>query len=146
MSLKKICLWVTLVMVVVALVALPALAQGTKAPVKKEAPKVEKAPPVEKAAAKAKTEAQTPPQKGMVWVNTDSKVYHKEGSRFYGKTKIGKWMTEDEVKKAGFKEAAAAAGLKKGVAAKKEEAVKPVSAKKEEAAKPAAAKKEAKKP
>ena len=77
MSLKKICLWVTLVMVVVALVALPALAQETKAPVKKEAPKVEKAPPAEKAAAKAKTEAQTPPQKGMVWVNTDSKVYHK---------------------------------------------------------------------
>src|SRR5262249_28119657 len=29
---------------------------------------------------------QTPPQKGMVWVNTDSGVFHKEGSRWYGKT------------------------------------------------------------
>src|SRR3954471_23350343 len=24
---------------------------------------------------------------GLVWVNTDSHIYHKEGSRFYGKTK-----------------------------------------------------------
>ena len=38
--------------------------------------------------------AQTPPAKGMVWVNTDSKVYHYEGDRWYGKTKAGKYMTE----------------------------------------------------
>jgi DNA uptake protein ComE-like DNA-binding protein len=43
----------------------------------------------------------TPPKKGMVWVNTDSKVYHKEGSRWYGKTKEGEWMTEDEAIKKG---------------------------------------------
>jgi competence protein ComEA len=43
----------------------------------------------------------TPPKKGMVWVNTDSKVYHKEGSRWYGKTKEGEWMTEDEAIKTG---------------------------------------------
>ena len=30
----------------------------------------------------------------MVWVNSKSHVYHKEGSRFYGKTKAGKYMTE----------------------------------------------------
>lgn len=145
MSLKRMCLWATLIMVVAVLVLVPALAQEKKAPAKKEAAKAEKAPPAEKAAPKAKTEAQTPPQKGMVWVNTDSKVYHKEGSRWYGKTKVGKWMTEDEAKKAGFKEAAAGA-VKKDAAAKKAEAVKPAAAKKEEAAKPAAAKKEAKKP
>jgi len=131
MSLKKICLWVTLVVVVVALVALPALAQETKVPVKKPAPKVEKAPPAEKAAAKAKTEAQTPPQKGMVWANPDTKVYHKEGSRWYGKTKTGKWMTEEDAKKAGFKEAAVGAGAKKGAAPKKVEAAKPPAIKKE---------------
>jgi competence protein ComEA len=45
--------------------------------------------------------AQTPPQKGMVWVNTDSKIYHKEGSRWYGKTQAGKWMTEEDAIKAG---------------------------------------------
>ena len=43
--------------------------------------------------------------KGMVWANASSKVYHKEGSKFYGKTKRGKFMTEDEAKKAGYHEA-----------------------------------------
>ena len=42
-----------------------------------------------------------PPKKGMVWVNTDSKVYHKEGSQWYGNTEEGKWMTEDEAVKDG---------------------------------------------
>jgi hypothetical protein len=42
--------------------------------------------------------------KGMVWVNLSSKVYHKEG-KFYGKTKRGKFMTEDDAKKAGYREA-----------------------------------------
>ena len=42
--------------------------------------------------------------KGMVWVNTSTKVYHKEG-QFYGKTKKGKFMTEDDAKKAGFRAA-----------------------------------------
>ncbi|HYK23114.1 MAG TPA: hypothetical protein VEU75_00455 [Candidatus Acidoferrum sp.] len=38
---------------------------------------------------------------GLVWVNTDSHVYHKEGSRFYGTTKKGKYMTEAEAAKEG---------------------------------------------
>ena len=38
---------------------------------------------------------------GLVWVNTDSHVYHKEGSRFYGTTKKGKYMTEAEAQKEG---------------------------------------------
>jgi len=40
----------------------------------------------------------------MVWVNTTTKVYHKDGE-FYGKTKKGKFMAEDEAKKAGFRAA-----------------------------------------
>jgi DNA uptake protein ComE-like DNA-binding protein len=51
------------------------------------------------------TVAQTPPQKGMVWVNTDSGVFHKEGSRWYGKTKQGKFMTEADALKQGFQAA-----------------------------------------
>jgi hypothetical protein len=35
----------------------------------------------------------------LVWVNTQTHIYHKEGSRFYGKTKEGKYMTEDEAQK-----------------------------------------------
>ncbi|HYA28908.1 MAG TPA: hypothetical protein VEI95_08830 [Acidobacteriota bacterium] len=42
--------------------------------------------------------------KGLVWVNLSSKIYHKEG-KFYGKTKSGKFMTEDDAKKAGYREA-----------------------------------------
>jgi hypothetical protein len=42
--------------------------------------------------------------KGMVWVNSSTKVYHKDG-QFYGNTKHGKFMTEDEAKASGFKAA-----------------------------------------
>lgn len=45
--------------------------------------------------------ARTAPAKGMVWLNTESKVYHKEGSHWYGKTKQGEFMTEQEAIKAG---------------------------------------------
>jgi hypothetical protein len=38
---------------------------------------------------------------GMVWVNTDTHTYHKQGSRFYGKTKTGKYMSEAEARKEG---------------------------------------------
>ena len=47
--------------------------------------------------------ARTPPRAGLVWVNTDSKVYHTEGDRWYGKTKKGEWMTESEAVKAGYR-------------------------------------------
>ncbi len=33
---------------------------------------------------------------GLVWVNTEKHVYHRGGSRFYGTTKKGKYMTERE--------------------------------------------------
>ena len=42
--------------------------------------------------------------KGLVWANTNTKVYHKDGA-FYGKTKHGKFMTEADAQKAGFKAA-----------------------------------------
>ena len=41
---------------------------------------------------------------GKVWVNTESRVYHKSG-RWNGKTKAGKFMTEADAKAAGYKEA-----------------------------------------
>lgn len=57
------------------------------------------------AVAKSSVHAQTPPSPGMVWVSTGSKVYHKSGSRWYGKTKEGKWMTEADAQRAGYKAA-----------------------------------------
>ena len=42
---------------------------------------------------------------GLVWVNTDNRVYHKRGTRWYGKTKHGKYMLEADAIKAGYKPA-----------------------------------------
>src|SRR5579859_336231 len=42
---------------------------------------------------------------GMVWVNTASGIYHKPGTRWYGKTKKGKYMLEADAIKAGYKAA-----------------------------------------
>jgi len=47
--------------------------------------------------------AQVPPVKGMVWVNTETKVYHREGDPWYGKTKHGKYMDESATMQAGYR-------------------------------------------
>ncbi len=47
--------------------------------------------------------AQTPPEKGTVWVNLNSGVYHREGDRWYGKTKNGKFMSEADAQRAGYR-------------------------------------------
>lgn len=38
---------------------------------------------------------------GMVWVNSASNVYHCSGTRYYGTTKSGKYMSEANAKAAG---------------------------------------------
>jgi hypothetical protein len=39
---------------------------------------------------------------GKVWVNPRSKIYHCEGSKFYGKTKEGEYMNEADAQAQGY--------------------------------------------
>ena len=55
--------------------------------------------------AASSTTPQQPPQKGMVWVNLSTKVFHREGDKYYGNTKNGKFMTEADAIAAGYHEA-----------------------------------------
>jgi pyruvate/2-oxoglutarate dehydrogenase complex dihydrolipoamide acyltransferase (E2) component len=54
-------------------------------------------------------EAVNPPApgggQGQVWVNTETGIYHRQGSRLYGTTRKGKYMTEQDAKQAGYKPA-----------------------------------------
>ena len=65
--------------------------------------------PAATGATRAKTAARPAPAAGgghgLVWVNSETHVYHREGTRFYGKTKKGKYITEQEAIKEGDKEA-----------------------------------------
>ena len=54
--------------------------------------------------AKTSTSTNTPAPgggPGLVWVNTASNVYHCYGTRYYGTTKAGKYMSEADAKAAG---------------------------------------------
>ena len=73
----------------------PATSTATKAP-KMKAPATP--PPTAAEIADATT-------KGMVWVNLNTKVYHKPGVATYGTTKHGQFMTEADAQKAGYKAA-----------------------------------------
>jgi hypothetical protein len=84
--------------------AAPGMAQATATTTTGQAKSSTKEKAVEAVPAPTAQEIADAKAKGMVWVNTSTKVCHKE-SGFYGKTKTGKFLTEDEAKKAGYKAA-----------------------------------------
>jgi competence protein ComEA len=94
-----------LVTVGAAAAAPAAKAAPAPAPSRTSAPRAAapSAPPAKTAASAPASDvvAQTPPSKGMVWVNTATKVFHREGDPWYGKTKHGKFMTEADAVAAG---------------------------------------------
>ncbi len=73
--------------------------EGTKYP-------TDKAKEAKSAPAKTASESEISAAKadGKVWVNTATGVYHK-GGEWYGATKLGKFMTEQAAKQAGYRAA-----------------------------------------
>jgi hypothetical protein len=63
--------------------------------------------PLPRAAATPTLEARTkvPPQALNVWVNTGSGVYHCSGTRYYGNTKAGKYLSETQARANGYRPA-----------------------------------------
>ena len=70
---------------------------------KKEATEAAKpaAKPTKTAAAEPRATPAAGGGAGKVWVNTDSKVYHCQGNKWYGTTKKGEYMTEAQAKAVG---------------------------------------------
>ena len=70
-------------------------------------PENKPAPPTTGAGSAAAATNQTPQPSpsGTVWVNTVSGIYHKPGSRYYGKTRKGQYMTEADALRAGYRPA-----------------------------------------
>jgi hypothetical protein len=104
----------SLILALTILAAAPAFAQktvpnplapaaGTAAPVAPAAPAAPTAAPAKSGKDKAAPGVQAPGGgAGKVWVNTASKVYHCESGKYYGKTKKGEYLTENDAKAKGF--------------------------------------------
>jgi hypothetical protein len=108
-----------LILALAILAATPAFAQktvpnplapaaGTGAAAAPAAPSAPAAAPAKPATDKAAKDKAAPGVQapgggaGKVWVNTASKVYHCEGGKYYGKTKKGEYLTENDAKAKGF--------------------------------------------
>ncbi len=90
-----------------AMSSLPAVSQTGTSQAKSTADSTKKASSGSTQASTTKPSAadiQAAKTAGKVWVNTETKVYHKDG-KYYGNTKKGKFMTEADAKQAGYRAA-----------------------------------------
>jgi hypothetical protein len=115
MMLRKLSKIASIGMAVIGLVVVPPLrafqTEGTTKAVTKQAKKSASSPTDTVKSARS-TRANTvsasdisaAKASGKVWVNNESRVYHKS-RQWYGATKQGKFMTEQEAKQAGYRAA-----------------------------------------
>jgi hypothetical protein len=95
-------------LVTVSTAASPAPTTASPAPATTASPAPAPAPAAKSrraASTASATPAQPPPAPGMVWVNLETKVFHREGDHWYGNTKHGKYMTEADAVAAGYRAA-----------------------------------------
>jgi DNA uptake protein ComE-like DNA-binding protein len=87
------------------LVTASATSRGSASREAPVAPSSQSAPSAQPRATPAASAPAGSPGPGMVWVNTDTKAYHREGDRWYGKTKHGQYMTEQQAIQSGARAA-----------------------------------------